>query len=1004
MDKKEKNIRYEEIMSLIADHEFEKAAYIADGIDWRRENYKVLMNISSLYRLCGRPDDALELMLSAYDKKPRNKRVVYGLCDLYLERKDTVNASSFYNIYKKMDPDTPEEMILNCRLIELVGGSIASQIEVLEKLKNTSPTHPEWRYQLAYLYHRVGAVKECVDTCDDIFIWFQNGPFVVKALELKMLHKRLTPEQQYVYDRRDEVEEELNAYESDTYSLESYDSGMEPDPEIEGIEVKLIDQDKFNTINLSRELARSMAELLAGEEDNEKKKAEKKEKRKEDEYYDEEDSYEDEASYDEEEYYDDEEPLDEEEYYDEEEPLDEEEYYDEEGSYEDGEEYYDEEGSYEDGEEYYDEEDVPYEDGEEYEDEYYDEEGSYEEDSYEDEEYAGDDPAKDGEAYEDEVYDDELPEDTYDGDPGNDTDVSEEDDLEKEDVKTKESETFFSDKTEELVIDVPPAGANPAYKGVAATAAGIRKVRTIKSGRSAGIFDEGYDGQLTMPIPPEDKVEKQITGQMTLDEELENWEDYRQRKDEELRRGIEKQIKDTTGPIFADFEKKTKESRSRHADVEEVIVPEKLFKDKYTTEGVDIVPAENENAALVDQDTHGTTIWKEVDALIAEQEAMKAAKEEAAENEAAKEEAVSEEETAETEEIKETEETKETEAAENEDSEEEAESDTEAETEDDAETAETAETAEEEDGEAEEEGSEEDEYDDPALNTDQMEMIADALETDADRLERQTAVEYDDDYELSEEDEADFSEEELDIFAPFLYSRKMKDQILFAIEEITLAAYVGNVIITGDEKRETRALARAILEEIQLIDSNFDEKKIARVSGEKMNSKDVAAVCSKLENGALVIEGAYDLTRETLEKLTAVLESSSTGIIVILIDDRASMDEVISDYDLLTGYFNARIDMLPLTDSALVDHAMDYAFDKEYMIDSARGVLALHQRIDELQIGEHNVTLAEVEGIVDEAIERSRRRPVSSFFEILSGKRYDNEYDMVVLKEKDFQR
>ena len=116
------------------------------------------------------------------------------------------------------------------------------------------------------------------------------------------------------------------------------------------------------------------------------------------------------------------------------------------------------------------------------------------------------------------------------------------------------------------------------------------------------------------------------------------------------------------------------------------------------------------------------------------------------------------------------------------------------------------------------------------------------------------------------------------------------------------------------------------------------------------------------------------------------------------------MDEVISDYDLLTGYFNARIDMLPLTDSALVDHAMDYAFDREYMIDSARGVLALHQRIDELQIGEHNVTLAEVEGIVDEAIERSRRRPVSSFFEILSGKRYDNEYDMVVLKEKDFQR
>ena len=261
-----------------------------------------------------------------------------------------------------------------------------------------------------------------------------------------------------------------------------------------------------------------------------------------------------------------------------------------------------------------------------------------------------------------------------------------------------------------------------------------------------------------------------------------------------------------------------------------------------------------------------------------------------------------------------------------------------------------------------------------------------------------------DDYTPGEADEQAFSDEELDIFSRFLYSKKMRRQILSAIDEITLAACVGNAIITGDEQRETRALAKALLKEIQLIDGNFDEKRIARVSGSKMNTKDVAGVCTQLENGALVIEEANDLEMATLERLTSVLENTEAGIVVILIDDRDSMDELIADYPMLTGYFSARIDMPPLTDGALVDYATDYAFDREYMIDSEKAVLALHQRIDELQIGEHNVTLAEVEHIVDEAIERSKHRPVSSFFEILGGKRYDNKYDMVVLKEKDFQR
>ncbi|MEE5990672.1 MAG: hypothetical protein V3G41_08340, partial [Lachnospiraceae bacterium] len=293
---------------------------------------------------------------------------------------------------------------------------------------------------------------------------------------------------------------------------------------------------------------------------------------------------------------------------------------------------------------------------------------------------------------------------------------------------------------------------------------------------------------------------------------------------------------------------------------------------------------------------------------------------------------------------------------------------------------------------------------DVSLNTSQMEQISDALETDADRIGVETVEENNDEYIPEEGDEADFSEEELRIFDHFLYSRKMRRNILEAIDRISLAPYVGNAIITGEEKEETRSLARALLREIQLIDINFLNNHVARVSGDKMNNKDVATVLSQLANGALLIEDASGLFRDTLEKITNVLENTEDGVIVIMIDEKEAIDRMIEDYPVLSGYFNARIDMPPLTDGALVDYAKSYAYKKEYKIDEERAVLALHQRIDELQIGEHNVTLAEVEQIVDDAIARSGRRPVSSFFEILSGKRYDNKEDMIVLKEKDFQR
>lgn len=635
------------------------------------------------------------------------------------------------------------------------------------------------------------------------------------------------------------------------------------------------------------------------------------------------------------------------------------------------------------------------------------------------------------------------------------------------------SEKFFEDKTDTIVIDTPPTGTNPNFTGHGYKAG--EEIKPVEKGVAlGGQYYQADDGQFNLAIPFEPVPDKQITGQINISDALENWEKIKQRNDEQIRRETRQAILDTTGPIFERFDRESRDVISREP---RVIVKESsshIFGDMYDTEGIELVDigSEEEQYAQeeyageepeayvesevdeevsvngVSQETHGTTIWKEVDAAIrAEKEAKEAA--EAAENAGAAGlgEAVAEGAT----------EITEAAGAVVEGAVDAAGAVVEGAVEvgslaaegamaagvaaesaalaEDGLVAEGAVAAAEavgavagvvadavseeelsdeepvdeefyEDEEYYEEPYEDDQaYDeDVSLNTSQMEQISDALETDADRIGVETVEENNDEYIPEEGDEADFSEEELRIFDHFLYSRKMRRNILEAIDRISLAPYVGNAIITGEEKEETRSLARALLREIQLIDINFLNNHVARVSGDKMNNKDVATVLSQLANGALLIEDASGLFRDTLEKITNVLENTEDGVIVIMIDEKEAIDRMIEDYPVLSGYFNARIDMPPLTDGALVDYAKSYAYKKEYKIDEERAVLALHQRIDELQIGEHNVTLAEVEQIVDDAIARSGRRPVSSFFEILSGKRYDNKEDMIVLKEKDFQR
>lgn len=199
MDKYEYNIRYEEIMDLLKKRDFVKAVEIADTIDWTRvRSAKTLCMISDLYKVNRRFDEARILMERAYEKMPQNKAVVYSLCEMCIKMGDVVGATEYYKRYVQMAPTSSQKFVLLYKIYEAQDVSIEERIQVLEELKKREP-EPKWWYELAYLYHRVGLTTRCVEECDELILWFREGKYVKKAMELKMLHQQLTGSQEALY-------------------------------------------------------------------------------------------------------------------------------------------------------------------------------------------------------------------------------------------------------------------------------------------------------------------------------------------------------------------------------------------------------------------------------------------------------------------------------------------------------------------------------------------------------------------------------------------------------------------------------------------------------------------------------------------------------------------------------------------------------------------------------------------------------------------------------------
>lgn len=199
MDKYEYKVRAEEIKVLISSGKYGEAVKIADTIDWRRvKSTTMLCTISDLYKVNRRFEESKEILLLAYERYPSSRAIVYSLCELSIKMGEFVQAVEYYKEFVRIAPRDTGRYILQYRLYEAQDVSLEERIAVLEEFKKHD-YREKWAYELAYLYHRVGLTTECIEEVDEMFLWFGVGKFVMKALELKALHEPLSQEQQARY-------------------------------------------------------------------------------------------------------------------------------------------------------------------------------------------------------------------------------------------------------------------------------------------------------------------------------------------------------------------------------------------------------------------------------------------------------------------------------------------------------------------------------------------------------------------------------------------------------------------------------------------------------------------------------------------------------------------------------------------------------------------------------------------------------------------------------------
>ena len=932
MDKSEYKLRAEEIKDLISRGEYAQAAEIADTIDWRRvKSVMMLCTISDLYKINRRYEDARDMLLLAYERRPGGRTICYSLCELSIKMEEYVQAIEYYKEFVQVAPKDPGRYILQYKLYEAQDVSLEERIAVLEELKKRD-YREKWAYELAYLYHRVGLAARCVEECDELILWFGEGKYVIKAMELKMLHQPLTPEQQEKYDHRFDAPgshiPSQNSVQDNGYSgNESYEQGYAKDGSY--------DQEQGYAQDGSYDQGQGYAQ---------------------DSSYDQNQSYVQDSGYDQ--------VTGDTQIYDPVQPAQQE------------------------------TPTQPVQDD-------YDihvktmDVGQYNTINLQAElaaglrEVLGEEPKGDtakatADSITRSIVAPMMDSDTESLDYPEIAEVSE-DDLEPETEQIEGSEVFFGEtgeigdlsqvpevETEEILPEEPASlkkqDVVPELSEAEVEPEATTPVEPPKE--LANVLAQESDGQISLVMPEAESIEKQITGQINIEDILAEWERKKKENLEKREEEVRQHVLQQTGAMFTEFEQAVRDGLLEKLEKEKAVDADTVTDTDEVEELEEIADVNDETEKAPAEVSEEEPEPEPADTDIVDTEEVEELEEEPAvaeyEEESATEEPdavvdmeVTQEPAAEIPEVPE-------------------ETTTEIEEASEETTAETEEASEESVAEAEEEPEEavEEVHEDEQPQTPEPPVV----ERDKAKVRALTR-------------------EERELYAPFIQSKSAREQLVKAIDNISLAAYTGNVIITGEEGMDTLSLAKNMIREIQATDSNFSGK-VAKISGHALNKKDAAETLNRLQNGALIICKASEMNNKTVDTMYKALQQENQGIVIILEDTRKEIDRFLEKYEKLQESFTSRMDVEALSNDTLVAFGRQYAREREYSIDEL-GVLALHTRIEDMQTIDHVVTVVDVKEIVDEAIAHANKKTLKHFFDVLFAKRYDDE-DMIILTEKDF--
>ena len=885
MDKYEYNLKLDQIKALSAEEGYMSAAEIADSINWNKiKNVNTLVKIGEIYEKVERYQDARDILLMAYDRSPIGRMIIYRLAEVAIKMGDYDAATEYYDEFVEIAPHDDMKYVLRYAIKKGQGASFDELITILEEYKDEEYTE-EWAYELAYLYHKAGKADKCIDACDELILWFGDGPYVERALELKMLYQPLTKAQEEKY-RRFKAEKEKPAKIKDEAEVTEIGAmEMVKGGEIVHDDVTIpqitVNQEKFNTVNLQQEIAKGMQQIMEAKGKNEvadtmdtiKKIVE----------------------------------------------------------------------------------DIPY--------------------------------------------------------------------LKLE----KEQEEYVQqpEETEHIATDEEIDGS-------------------LKLNFKE-LLGEDADGQMSMVMSEKTQLEHQITGQMSIQDVLEEWEKTRHAAEIALKEAEQQKLESAKARALQEAGDIMERLNDVIPKLDAGVTPKELLEEEYLKVPVDII---EQKAAVKEPEEEQKPDMQElyadetVDEVQEPQEAPEDTIDEAQEPQEAPKEAIDE-----AQESQEAPEEAIDEAQESQEAPEDA-----------------ADEVKEPVGEPEDIiMAEESEKDEILMQPTTMmpEITDDMLNVDDDTSDDETSQEKENvsekrdfdhvtsfieqeiakmtaknpglekkldmaktrkmpDISLpedldSEEDDSKLKEtkhikeltsEQKAIFSYFIPVKGMEDQICKAYNAVLdhfnrkENASTGNLIIQGEQGCGKTMLATSFIKVLQK-DGEQLTGKMGKIDAAALNKKDVQQVVRKITGGCLIIERAGDIDRSIAAQLSFLMEHDITGTLYILEDTSKGIKKALSMDEGFASKFTEKISVPIFTNDELVLFAKSYSAELGYKIDEM-AILALHNRISNIERIDQATTLTEVKDIIDEAIDREAHSGLKKAISILTARRYTDD-DRIVLKEDHFR-